>query len=159
MFEAAPHPGLLKFMIAAVAVAAAILFLILHIRTRRKEKSAASWPTVPGVVTGSRMLRRWGLGDGIWIAGLWYVPEVSYRYEVEGREFSSRRVYLSETGFPKLRAASAVIARYPKGDGVTVHYDPSHPKRACLEPVRRESRFFGIAILLIAVAFAALVIT
>jgi hypothetical protein len=158
MFEAAPHPGFLKFLIAAVALAAAMIFLFLHVRARRQQKRATHWPTVPGIVSGSRLLRRWGLGDGVWIAGLWYVPEVSYRYDVGERSFAAKRVYLSETGFPKLRAAREVIARYPKGAGVLVHYDPSNPKRACLEPVRRETRAFGIAVLLMAVAFGALVI-
>jgi hypothetical protein len=37
-----------------------------------------------------------------------------------------------------------------------VRYDPTNPKRACLDPVYREHRALGIAILLLAISAAAL---
>jgi hypothetical protein len=108
-------------------------------------------------VAVSRTARRWGLGNGVWAAGLWYVPEITYRYEVDGRVHSGNRVFLSDTGFSKRREAQEVIDRYPPGSAVSVLYNPAHPKRACLEPVRRERRALGTAILLVAVAAAALI--
>jgi hypothetical protein len=156
MFEAAPHPDSLKFAIAAIAVAAACLFLLLDYRARRRARRARRWPVTPGTIAVSRTARRWGLGNGIWMAGLWYVPEVSYRYEVAGEKYSGRGVFLSDTGCSKLRWARDVIARYPRGADIAVHYDPTNPKRSCLEPVYREHRALGIAVLLLAIAAAAL---
>lgn len=156
MFEAAPHPDSLKLAIAAIAVAAACIFLLLDYRARRRAKRARHWPVTPGTITVSRTARRWGLGNGIWMAGLWYVPEVSYRYEVAGEKYSGRRVFLSDTGFSQLRRARDVIARYPRGADVAVRYDPTKPKRSCLEPVYREHRALGITVLLAAIAAAAL---
>ncbi len=156
MFEAAPHPDLLKFAIAGLAICTALAFLALHIKRRRTARRAASWPSVAGTITASRTARRWGLGNGVWVAGLWYVPELAYRYEVEARAYTGRQVTLADTGFSKLRAARDVIDRYPAGATVRVFYDPAKPKRAFLEPQRRERRTLGIAALLIATAGAAL---
>ncbi len=156
MFEAAPHPDSLKLAIAALAMAAAGLFLLFDYRARRRAERARRWPVAPGTVADSRTARRWGLGNGIWMAGLWYVPDVSYRYEVAGEKYSSRRVFLSDTGFSKLRNAREVIARYPRGANVEVRYDPANPKRACLEPVYRERRALGTAIMLFGIGAAAL---
>jgi hypothetical protein len=156
MFEAAPHPDLLRYAVAAIAVAAAALFLLIDRLGQRRALRAARWPVAPGIVTSSGIVRRWGFGSGVWMAGLWYVPEVAYRYEVDGRKYAARRVFLTDTGFSRRRKAQEVVARYPRGTGVAVHYDPARPKRACLEPVQRESRALGAAGLLGAVAIAAL---
>lgn len=156
MFEAAPHPDFLKLAIAGLALLAALAFAILHFVRRRTARRAALWPSVTGTVTQSRTARRWGLGNGIWIAGLWYVPEIAYCYEIAGKSFSGRKITLSDTGYPKLRAARDVIDRYPVGANVSVYYDPAKPKRAFLEPQRRERRTLGIAALMLAIAGASL---
>lgn len=156
MFEAAPHPDFLKFAIAGLALAAALAFIALHYRRRRLAGRAASWPSVTGTVTSARTARRWGLGNGIWIAGLWYVPEIAYRYEIDGRAYTGRKITLADTGYPKVRGAREVIDRYPVGASVPVYYDPSKHKRAFLEPQSREHRSLGIAALLVAIAGAAL---
>lgn len=156
MFEAAPHPDFLKLAIAGIALTAALAFVALHIRRRQTAHRAASWPSVTGIVTQSHTARRWGLGNGIWIAGLWYVPEIAYRYEVGGRAYKGRKITLADRGYPKLKAAREVIARYPEGASIPVYYDPAKPRRAFLEPQRRERRALGIAALLMAIAGAAL---
>jgi hypothetical protein len=156
MFEAAPHPDFLRFAIAGIALAAALAFVVLHVRRRRIAARAASWPSVTGTVTASRTARRWGLGNGIWIAGLWYVPDITYRYEIAGHAYKGRKITLADTGYPKLKAARDIIARYPEGASIPVYYDPEKPRRAFLEPQRRERRSLGIAALLMAIAGAAL---
>jgi Protein of unknown function (DUF3592) len=156
MFEAAPHPDFLKFAIAGIALLAALAFVALHFRRRHTARHAASWPSVMGTVTQSRTARRWGLGNGIWIAGLWYVPDIAYRYEIAGKSFTGRKITLADTGYPKLRAAREVIDRYPIGTRVCIYYDPTKPKRAFLEPQQRERRSLGIAALLLAIAGASL---
>ena len=156
MFEAAPDPHTLKFAIAALAALAAVCFLALDARARRRAERAVDWPLAPGTVTSSQTARRWSFGGGVWMAGLWYVPDISYRYDVDGQKFSGRHVFLSDTGFAKLGNAREVIARYPRGAEVAVYYDPTNPKFACLEPVYRERRALGAAVMLLAIAAAAL---
>ncbi|BCJ91713.1 hypothetical protein IZ6_24480 [Terrihabitans soli] len=156
MFEAAPHPDSLKLAIAGLAIVAGLAFIAVNFRRRSLARRAASWPAVAGTITQSRTARRWGLGNGIWIAGLWYVPDIVYRYEVDGRTYTGRKITLADTGYPKLRAAREIIDRYPEGTAVSVFYDPAKPKRAFLEPQREERRTLGIAVLLLAIAGAAL---
>lgn len=156
MFEAAPDPQTLKFAIAALAALAAACFLALDARARRRAGRAVDWPLAPGTVTSSQTARRWGFGGGLWMAGLWYVPDIAYRYDIDGTKFSGRRVFLSDTGFAKLGRAREVIARYPRGTDIAVHYDPKNPKFACLEPVYRERRALGAAIMLLTIAVASL---
>lgn len=157
MFEAAPHPDLLQYAIAGLALAAALAFVALHYRRQKAAQRAASWPSTVGIVTTSRTARRWGLGNGVWIAGLWYVPEVAYRYDVDGKSYTGRKLSLSDTGYSKLHAARDVIDRYKPGGSVEVFYDPSRPKRSCLEPRNQERRTLGIAALLVTIAGAALI--
>jgi hypothetical protein len=156
MFEAAPHPASLKLAIAALVLIAALFFVLVHLRAQSAARRARSWPVTQGVVSASRTAQRWGFGNGVWAAGLWYVPEIAYRYEVDGRVYTGRHVFLSDTGFSKRRQAQEVIDRYPVDATVSVLHDPANPKRACLEPVRRERRALGIAVLLAAIAAAAL---
>ncbi len=157
MFEAAPHPASLKLAIAAIALIAALLFIFIHVYAQNAARRARAWPVAPGIVAVSRTARRWGLGNGVWAAGLWYVPEITYRYEVDGRVHSGNRVFLSDAGFSKRRRAQEIIDRYPPGAAVSVLYNPANPKRTCLEPVRRERRALGTAVLLVAIAAAALI--
>ena len=125
MFEAAPHPASLKLAIAAIALIAALFFILVHVRAQNAARRARAWPVAPGLVAVSRTARRWGLGNGVWAAGLWYVPEITYRYEVDGRVHSGNRVFLSDTGFSKRRQAQEVIDRYPPGAAVSVLYNPA----------------------------------
>lgn len=156
MFEAGPDLSDLKLATAALAAAAGLVCLLAHF-LRGRTARASDWPNTPGLVTKSRTVRRWGMGTGILAGGLWWVPDVTYRYEIGGRTYMGRRVFPSETGFPKRRQAKDVADRYPPGAAVTVFYDPARPKRACLERAAPQRRAPLIAFLFFALAAAALV--
>ncbi len=156
MFEASPDPKILKYAIAALAVAVAGLFIALDLMRRRKARRALAWPTVPGTVMTSRTARRWGFGHGVWMAGLWYVPEVVYRYETGGRTYTGRRVFLSDTGFSRRILVREIIDRYPRAARIMVRYNPRRPGEACLEPIYRDHRTIGIAVLMLVFAAATL---
>lgn len=156
MFEAAPDPHTLKLAIAGLAATAACLFLVLDFRRRRTARLALDWPLAPGVVVSSRTARRWGFGNGLWMAGLWYAPDIVYRYDVGDTKYTGRGVFLSDTGFARLKKAREVIDRYPRTAEVAVHYNPRRPRQSCLEPVYRDHRTIGIAILLLVIAGGAL---
>ena len=90
------------------------------------ERSVASsgWPTVEGQVTSSEVetvrTRRGGAA---------YVPHVAYRYDVDGKTYSSDVV-----AFHAIDDPAGVRMRYRNGSKVLVHYAPSAPGLACLEP-------------------------
>lgn len=108
------------FVLAGLAALVASFFTVQATLPRLDEARASShWPTTEGVVVDLWLTRRSG-------------THVTYRYEVEGREYESTQVRLVEKFFREKRSDRA--ARYPEGTRVTVWYDPLRPERAVLEP-------------------------
>ena len=127
------------------AVVAGALFILgglvlLVVRRRRSALSRASrsWPTVSGTVLASEV-RRYGVTES---AGRRYYPAVTYRYEVDGRTYSGKRMYFDEVGSTESWAAE-LARKYPVGSTVPVYYDPASPERALLEPRRSGSYNYG----------------
>ena len=87
---------------------------------------SAEWPTTRGVITRSQR-------DNIHGAGTPDGPRIEYRFSVDGTEYQSRR-----WGFPLIDAGpgsniKGILARYPRGAKVRVHYDPEYPQHALLD--------------------------
>lgn len=61
-----------------------------------------------------------------------YLPTVTYRFVVDGRQLQSDRVFAHDTTFRDRADAEAVLAQYPPGSG-TAYYDPSSPGESCLD--------------------------
>jgi len=62
----------------------------------------------------------------------YYWPEVQYRYQVGRMSYSGNRVRFSQHGMDQ-DEAKRVVAMYPSGKIVAVHYDPDDPEAAVLE--------------------------
>ncbi|HRD77506.1 MAG TPA: DUF3592 domain-containing protein [Hyphomicrobiaceae bacterium] len=62
-----------------------------------------------------------------------YMPIVEYTYKVMGRPYSSRHIQIESQTAGSRSYAESVIARYGKGQVVTVHYNPEQPSQAALE--------------------------
>ena len=98
-----------------------------------------SWPTVDGTVTESDVaLGQRPAGDRTnrWAT---YHPVVRYRYKVNDSSYTGKNITMAIDllgwGEGAYRDdAVAVAARYPVGAVVTVHYKPSDPAIAVLEP-------------------------
>jgi hypothetical protein len=89
-----------------------------------------SWPKAIGAVIASD-LRRSRDSEG----GYLYRAEVSYRYSVDGQEFVATRSRFGDRLEVSWSAAAAnLVRRYPVGTAVHVHYDPTDPSEAVLEP-------------------------
>ena len=65
-----------------------------------------------------------------------YRPVIEYQWQVNGDTYDrARRNYSAAQGNEDSRAeAEAIIAPYPVGAKVEIHYDPDKPSRAILEP-------------------------
>jgi hypothetical protein len=87
-----------------------------------------------------------------------YRPEIRFSYRIGGHDYSAETwkpgVAVS-SGSPKY--AETIVARYPSGRSVAVHYDPAHPDTAVLELSNREGAglmlVFGFAFGLAGVLF------
>jgi hypothetical protein len=98
-------------------------FAIWHLwKNIQMAKTSTSWPGVDGIVTASERKR----------VALRMQPRVTYSYAVNGVNFTSNRVSFA-AAIPK-KEIDSILARYPTGQAVTVHYQPDNPVQAVLEP-------------------------
>jgi hypothetical protein len=91
-----------------------------------------AWPTAEGVVTASSVVKsrsQGARGSGHDI----FTADVAYSYPVSGRALVGHRVHFEGVRATHEADAAAIVARYPVGAPVTVHYDPADPEHATLE--------------------------
>ena len=111
-----------------------------------------AFATTTGVVTTRAVLPAPGSnGDARWGRGGGYCPYVTYRYSVDGVEYTSDRWTYATEGVRRDAAQREVDTI---GDRVDVHYDPAAPHVAYLQtsaPWLGYSLFeFGVAGVLVA---------
>jgi hypothetical protein len=107
--------------------------------------ASRSWPAVQGRIERSATYDRLGrFGTVTW-------PAIVFRYEVRGRTYAGTRVGWWFAG-PTDQGARDLVARYPEGREVGVHYDADRPQEAVLEadvtPWAFEDLPFGVGGLL-----------
>jgi len=100
------------------------------VRNTWREHAATKWPTAPGVITGSEVRVRCGRTCS-------HLPDILYIYQVDSERHSSDRVNFGGIMVDwRSPEAEEVVARYPVGASVSVHYDPRNHDEAVLEPGR-----------------------
>ena len=91
-----------------------------------------NWPTTPGQVESKDIKVENNYSE----EGQPYqvfTPRISYRYTVDGVEYTSSRRCFGDYGSTEKRA-ERVVRAYTVGQTVSVHYDPQHPEASVLEP-------------------------
>jgi hypothetical protein len=115
--------------------------------------AASGWPTTQGIVLGSSLeteeeirLRRQAMD--------FYKAEIMYSYTVGGKDFTSDKVGIDRRAQARPDEARHLVADYPPGKLVLVHYNPANPADAVLEPTvsSETSAIVGSGIALIVVA-------
>jgi hypothetical protein len=135
--------------------AAGLLTTLFFVSDMRRAVTAARWPTMTGTILSSiaeshRSLVPGGRGQTV----IQWSPVVEYSYRVQGRDYhGSRLAFGADVAGPR-DFAEAIVARYPAGREVTVHFNPANPSFAVLEP--RVAFAWPILILTIAFFAAAL---
>jgi hypothetical protein len=92
-------------------------------------RASMSWPTAEGVIGRSEVTES-SDSEG----GTSYSPEVTYTYQANGLLQEGERIKFGENSYSSRRRAEEIIAQYPVGTRVTVHYDPEQPDHSVLEP-------------------------
>ncbi len=62
-----------------------------------------------------------------------YIPEIEYRYTVEGRQYTSDKFRFMGAGHGSYGSAAAVANAYPVGKAIPAYYDPDDPAVAVLD--------------------------
>jgi hypothetical protein len=102
-------------------------FVIDGMRSLLRAREAMSWPVFPGEVLAS------GTVQTVTYALVFYAPQISYRYDVNGQHLESDAVQVTEARYFSKRTAQAIADRYPVGAKVNVHVDPQDVTDGVLE--------------------------
>ena len=151
-----------------VMVALGALFGLKTASLLRKIAACTRWPTVTGKVirTGSESYvednsteatdsdhpHRGPRQETVYTGAI-----IRYAFSVAGRDYQSTRRYVGRpvlSGSP--RDAAKVLARYPLNAPVTVHYNPSNPAEAMLEPANLANVWLALAVAIVFGGFGSL---
>jgi hypothetical protein len=97
-----------------------------------RQSQAESYPATTGVVTSADISSHTST-DSDGHTSTTYRAEISCRYEVEGRTFTSDTYRYGAMGTSDRSYAESVVQRYPVGAEVTVYYNPADQSDAVLE--------------------------
>ena len=133
----ARHRSIILTSIALVSVLGAlgILLVISGLRDWRRSSASADWPSIEAEITSSKLVKRFIPSGTASSGGVRYVREISFRYSVGGRE------YTSDSTLP-VKAAPPVNAdpswepnsSMDSGQRLTVRYDPLDPRSVVVYP-------------------------
>jgi Tfp pilus assembly protein PilV len=90
-----------------------------------KAQQSLSWPQAEGAISHSAVLQQMQQTSSSNNAAT-YKADVTYRYKVQGRDYSSERITLADFSSSTGRA-QGIVDRYPDGATVTVYYNPVNP--------------------------------
>lgn len=114
-----------------IATLVAVVFLAIAAWMIRAARARRGWPAIRGVVTGGGIRQRTsGVGEE---ESVIFVPVVEFQYEVGSKTYAASGPGFNETGYGSRSRAENVLARYPAGAAVEVHYNPAKPGEAFLE--------------------------
>jgi hypothetical protein len=119
------------FSLVFIAIGGVLIYFAMKIAA--KARQSLSWPSTDGEISHSAVLYQTNSTAASDDSTSTYKADISYRYKVDGANFSSARISLldfaSTTGH-----AQSLVERYPDDSTVEVYYNPSNFSEAVLEP-------------------------
>lgn len=86
---------------------------------------SSTWPTAPGVVTASQSEESTSSdSDG---SSTTYKASIKYRFKVDSTEYNGNTYSYDDYGSSSSSHADYIVAQYPVGKEILVHYDPKSP--------------------------------
>jgi len=119
-----------------------------------KAIKAKYFPTVLGKITSSEVgtpMAGAGRESGDRIQT--YTLDISYKYVVNGKTYSSKKRRWHEVQSSFHRYHDTIARKYPLGKSVTVFYNPKNPKVAVLEPGVGLGALTGLLLFASSIAF------
>ncbi len=110
-----------------IAVVIGVVLYVVQFRQGLKADASTKWPTATGRIASSSLEK----SDGIWR----YRAAMQYSYRVGTKEYRSNRIFWGGNEGRHKHMAS-VVATYPAGSRVRVHYDPQNPAEAVIDPIQ-----------------------
>jgi hypothetical protein len=100
------------------------------VRVIRMGLASRDWPTIPAEVIRSTVLTM-QMDSG---SKTRYAPDIAYRYEVDGREYTSHEIRAGSKTWSSRKSAERSCEFYPVGKTVDAHVNPVNPADAVLVP-------------------------
>lgn len=117
--------------IGLVLLAIGLLGAVLLVREWWAADASRQWPTVTGTVFVSRLDE----GQTVRPRTRFWTPRVEFRYEIDGREYTSDRIRFGSFPSTSIREeGEAIVRRYAIRSQHAVAYDPDDPSVGVLEP-------------------------
>ena len=120
-----------EILLPYVCLIGGICGVVLGVVIRKKLEDSKSWPRTTGVILESTVQSKWakaGGGERIFVI----CPHVTYEYQVQGREYISKRLALVEHNSANENLARSKAEKYGSGQRVEVFYNPRKPEFAVL---------------------------
>ncbi len=95
--------------------------------------ASKQWPSAEGTIISSSVEESHGT-DSNHRPTTFYHVRISYRFVVDGRNYSGNRVAFGDIGRGDPKYSRAVVSRYPRGKNVVVFYRAGDPPECLLEP-------------------------
>jgi tetratricopeptide (TPR) repeat protein len=113
--------GGLLFLMSGVWVS------LIGLKELKKAKASINWLKTNGKVISSEVIRRRSSRYYV------YTANVCYEYSICGNKYSSNIVSIGRWDGPRF-FEQRIVNKYPTGNAVVVHYNPSIPSNAVLKP-------------------------
>ena len=130
------------WMFGLVFLVLGVIFLIVGLVATKRAKAAQSWPSMPGTVVRSEVVRHEDT-DSEGSTSTSYEPVVEYNYSVMGQPFTGKRIAFGANQF-NYKKSVEIAARYPVGARPNVYYNPDKPKDSVLETTASGGKLFII---------------
>ncbi|WP_457640029.1 DUF3592 domain-containing protein [Persephonella sp.] len=85
------------------------------------------WKKSEGVILKSDIKK-----DSSTVSYDYYYPDVLYRYTVNGKEYTSNRIFLTEIASDR-KTIEKLVSQFPEGQKVVVFYNPLKPEDSVLK--------------------------
>ena len=116
-----------------VTLAIGVGLIIFSRRSKKKADASLTWPSVLGKVLATSV-RESITHDEDGRQTVSYYPEVEYTYEVNGQDFTSKRLSFGGLVTRKTRAEVVThLTQYPVDSTLLVYHNPQNPREAVIE--------------------------
>ncbi len=130
--------GSIALAIGVVLIAVAAFSYLGKLADVSMADESSDWPSVAGIVAASFVKdsgptpQGRGRAGGFAGPGREFWPQISYRYNVENRDYESDRIAFGNIRTSAYEPAKDIADRYPADQAAEIFYDPSDPAQAVL---------------------------
>lgn len=112
----------LSFMVAGMSV------IPMGYKELKNAQDSLKWPATDGVIISSEIKENKDEDSTT------YEANVRYEFSVEKKLYSSDNISFGQYSSSDPEHARQIVRRYPKGQKVSVNFNPTHPNESVLEP-------------------------